>query len=129
MSTFTESTSRIVVAAQPSPLEKESNLSESVYVFAYTITITNNSSETVQLLERHWVIESAGEQVGEVTGQGVVGVQPVLEPGEAFEYTSSTVIRDPIGSMEGSYVFRNPSGGAFVVPIPKFSLVFPTMFH
>lgn len=129
MGTFTEYTSLIQVSAVPSPLVQESRETDALFAFAYTITIQNNSSETVQLLERHWVIESAGEQIGEVTGPGVVGVQPVLNPGEEFEYSSSVVIKDPVGSMQGSYIFKNSTGGAFVVSIPRFTLIYPTHFH
>jgi ApaG protein len=129
MGTFAEYRSLIQVSAVPSPLMQESREEEALFAFAYTIRIQNNSGDTVQLLERHWIIESAGEQIGEVTGAGVVGVQPVLQPGEEFEYTSSVVIKDPVGSMEGSYIFKNVSGGAFVVSIPRFILIYPTHFH
>jgi ApaG protein len=107
----------------------DSRPGEGVYVFAYTITIENRSNDTVQLMERQWTIESADEQIGEVEGPGVVGVQPTLKPGESFEYTSSTLIRDPVGSMRGSYVFRRLSGGMFVVQIPRFRLLYPATFH
>ncbi len=129
MSSYQEITDSISVSVHPVPMEEECRPSENVYVFAYTVTIQNHSPDTVQLLERHWIIESAGEQIGEVTGPGVVGVQPVLKSGETFEYTSSTVIRDPIGSMYGTYIFTRESGGAFVAQIPKFNLVYPTMYH
>ena len=108
---------------------EESDPAEGRYSFAYTISIENHSDATVQLMERHWIIESADEQIDEVVGPGVVGVQPVLEPGKHFEYTSSAVIRDPIGSMKGTYVFRRSSGGFFVVQIPRFKLEYPTLFN
>ena len=129
MSTFTETTAKITVSVEPAPIPEESDPSAGSYVFAYTIHIENNSDDSIQLLERHWLIESAGEQIGEVTGPGVVGVQPVLEPGQSFEYTSSAKINDPIGAMRGSYVFRRKSGGMFTVQIPRFKLMYPDLFN
>lgn len=129
MSTFTETTSSITVCVEPTPILEESKPTESVFAFAYHIQIENHSDSTVQLLERHWIIESADTQIGEVTGPGVVGVQPILEPGQAFEYSSSAVIRDPVGSMRGNYIFSRKSGGFFVVQIPRFRLVFPSFFN
>lgn len=129
MSTFSETTAKITVSVEPAPIPEESDPTAGTFVFAYTIHIENNSDDSVQLLERHWLIESAGEQIGEVTGPGVVGVQPVLEPGESFEYTSSAKIKDPVGSMRGSYVFRRKSGGMFTVQIPRFKLLYPELFN
>ena len=129
MSTFTETTASITVSVQPTPILEESRPSEGIFVFAYTVTIENNSGGSVQLMERHWVIESADEQTGEVTGPGVVGLQPTLKPGERFEYTSSTVIKDPIGSMRGSYIFRRAEGGFFNAQIPRFKLIYPSLFN
>lgn len=129
MSTFTETTASITVTVEPAPIFEETRPDEGVFVFAYTVAIENHSSETVQLIERHWIIESAGEQTGEVNGAGVVGVQPVLRPGERFEYTSSTVIRDPIGSMRGSYIFQRREGDFFTVQIPRFKLLYPALFN
>jgi len=129
MPLFTETTSGITVAASPETVHEESRPDEEVFVFAYTITISNNSSEAVQLLERHWIIESGGEQIGEVEGPGVVGVQPVIPAGKEFVYTSSTVIRDPIGAMYGQYLFRRESGDPLFVRIPKFKLIFDMYFH
>jgi ApaG protein len=129
VSTFSETTAKITISVEPAPIPEESDPANGAFVFAYTIHIENNSDDSVQLLERHWLIESAGEQIGEVTGPGVVGVQPVLEPGESFEYTSSAKINDPIGSMRGSYVFRRKSGGMFTVQIPRFKLFYPELFN
>jgi len=129
MSTFTETTASITISVEPTPIPEDSRIEDGVFVFAYTVNIENNSGETVQLMERHWVIESADEQIGEVTGPGVIGVQPTLKPGTRFEYTSSTVIRDPIGAMKGSYIFRRRDGSLFVAQIPRFRLLFPTLFN
>jgi ApaG protein len=129
VSTVTQTTQSIVVSVNPAPLEEESSPEQGVFAFAYTVRIENCSEQVVQLLERHWLIESAGEQVGEVVGPGVVGVQPILEPGQHFEYTSSTVIKDPVGSMRGTYIFSRKGGGYFTAQIPRFSLVYPQLCH
>jgi ApaG protein len=129
VSTFSETTAKITVSVEPAPIPEESDPTAGSYVFAYTIHIENNSDDSIQLLERHWLIESAGEQIGEVTGPGVVGVQPILEPGQSFEYTSSAKIKDPVGAMRGSYVFRRKSGGMFTVQIPRFKLLYPDLFN
>lgn len=124
MSTVTQTTQSIVVSVQNVPIEHESHPREGVFAFAYTVKITNASDQVVQLIERHWLIESAGEQIGEVVGPGVVGLQPILGPGEHFEYTSSTVIKDPVGSMRGSYIFSRKGGGYFTAQIPRFTLIY-----
>ena len=129
VSTVTQTTQSIVVSVNPAPLEDESRPGDGVFAFAYTVRIENCSEQIVQLLERHWLIESAGEQVGEVVGPGVVGVQPILEPGQHFEYTSSTVIKDPVGSMRGTYIFSRKEGGYFTAQIPRFSLIYPQLCH
>jgi ApaG protein len=99
------------------------------FAFTYNVTIRNDSSETVQLLERHWVINSGGALFAEVEGPGVVGVQPVLAPGEEFEYTSWCLIADPVGCMSGGYTFVNEEGDEFLVRIPEFDLVCPRSLH
>ena len=129
MDLFTETTAHIVVTVKPAPLEDESRPQDGFFAFAYTVTIENHSDDTVQLLERHWLIESADQQIGEVTGEGVVGLQPTLQPGESFEYTSSSVIKDPIGAMKGTYIFKRSSGGAFTVQIPRFRLTYPSQYN
>jgi ApaG protein len=95
------------------------------HVFVYFITITNRSGETVQLLERAWVIRQASGAVTEVRGEGVVGEQPVLEPGDRYEYNSFCPIETPPGSMEGFYTFQNLLGARFKVEIPAFALRLP----
>jgi ApaG protein len=124
MSAATQTTQSIVVSVNPAPIEEETRPDDGVFAFSYTVRIENRSEQTVQLLERHWLIESAGEQIGEVVGPGVVGLQPILEPGQHFEYTSLTVIKDPVGSMRGSYILSRQGGGFFTVKIPRFSLVY-----
>jgi ApaG protein len=95
------------------------------YFFAYRIRISNLGEETVQLLSRHWVIADGDGRVEHVRGPGVVGEQPVLEPGESFEYTSFCPLPTPIGSMHGSYQMVTAQGGAFDAEIAPFSLAMP----
>ena len=107
------------------------------FTFAYTITISNGSDLPVQLLSRHWIITNADNEVQEVRGEGVVGEQPVIRPGQSFRYTSGSTLTTPVGCMEGSYtmVLRDPDQGddgdvlGFEVPIPAFSLHTPTALH
>jgi ApaG protein len=124
MSLATQTTQSIVVSVTPTPIDEETRPEERIFAFAYTVRIENKSDQTVQLMERHWLIESADEQIGEVVGPGVVGLQPILEPGQHFEYTSSTVIKDPVGSMRGTYIFNRKSGGFFTAQIPRFALIY-----
>ena len=95
------------------------------FAFAYTVTIANEGEETAQLLRRHWVITDSEGEVQEVRGDGVVGEQPVLGPGEAFEYTSWCVIATPTGSMHGSYEMLGPGGGLFDAEVAPFRLGMP----
>lgn len=106
-------------------IEEQSDPQNNQYAFSYTVTITNSSAQSVQLLERHWIVLSAERQIAEVVGPGVVGLQPVIEPGEQFSYTSGTVIEDPVGSMYGTYTFRSSAGSVFQADIPKFDLLYP----
>lgn len=99
------------------------------YVFAYTITIRNEGQVAAQLLTRHWIITDANGKVEEVRGEGVVGEQPYLKPGEAFEYTSGAVLETSVGSMEGSYQMVADDGSRFDAPIPAFTLSIPRTLH
>lgn len=99
------------------------------YVFSYTITITNTGSVAAQLISRHWVITDAHQQIQEVRGLGVVGVQPLLQPGEHFQYTSGTVLPTPVGTMHGSYQMTAEDGTQFETPIPAFTLSVPRVLH
>jgi ApaG protein len=92
------------------------------WVFAYRITIGNESARTVRLLRRHWIIRDANEQLTEVFGDGVVGEQPVLGPGAAHTYTSGTHLETPTGTMHGSYEMQDDAGKLFRVEIPLFTL-------
>ena len=99
------------------------------YVFAYTITISNRGEIPAQLLSRHWVITDANGKVQEVSGDGVVGVQPRLNPGEKFSYSSGAVLETPVGAMQGSYRMEAENGTSFDAPIPPFTLAVPGILH
>jgi ApaG protein len=95
------------------------------FLFTYTVRVTNEGGEAAQLLSRHWIIVDASGERHEVVGDGVVGKQPVLQPGESFEYTSFCVLDTPHGSMRGKYGMRRPDGTAFEARIAPFPLVVP----
>ena len=99
------------------------------YVFAYTITISNRGNIPAQLLSRHWVITDANGKILEVSGDGVVGEQPHLNPGEKFRYSSGAVLETPVGSMQGCYRMLADNGTSFDAPIPPFTLAVPGVLH
>ena len=99
------------------------------YVFAYTITITNTGTVGAQLISRHWVITDAAQQVQEVRGLGVIGEQPLLQPGQSFQYTSGCSINTPVGTMRGSYQMTAADGVQFEAPIEEFLLSMPRVLH
>ena len=99
------------------------------YVFAYTITIANQGSMAARLLSRHWVITDGNGKVQEVDGDGVVGEQPHLNPGEEFRYSSGAVLETPVGSMQGRYRMKADNGIDFEAPIPAFTLAVPGLLH
>lgn len=99
------------------------------HVFAYTITIANTGTIATQLISRHWIINNGDGTIQEVRGLGVVGEQPLLKPGDSFEYTSGTVISTPLGSMKGSYQMVAEDGIHFNVTIPEFILSVPRTLH
>jgi len=119
----------IEIGVETRYVEEQSDPDSDRYVFAYTITISNTGAEPAKLLNRHWVITDANGKVQEVRGQGVVGEQPHLEPGEQFQYTSGTVIETPVGTMEGEYEMVTDRGDAFVAPIGRFTLSIPRTLH
>ena len=120
---------KIEVVAQVKQLVEQSDEAVNRFVFSYTITLTNNGETTVQLISRHWIITDSNNQVQEVRGQGVVGEQPVLKPGQSFGYTSGTVLATPVGTMTGSYHMVAEDGTKFVAPIPQFVLSVPRVLH
>ncbi len=99
------------------------------YVFAYTITIENRGTVAARLMRRHWVITDANGKVQEVSGDGVVGKQPRLNPGEKFRYSSGAVLETPVGSMQGRYDMQSDSGVKIIAPIPAFTLAVPGLLH
>ena len=110
-------------------LDEQSDPDGERYVFAYTIRIRNLGRLPAQLLDRHWVITDGNGKVEEVRGEGVVGEQPRLEPGEAFTYTSGAVLETAVGSMQGSYHMSGDDGTEFEAPIPAFTLAVPRTLH
>lgn len=120
---------RIQVVVQVRHVAEQSDEADERYVFAYTITLTNEGDRAVQLLSRHWIITDANNHVQEVKGKGVVGEQPVIEPGQSFEYTSGTVLATQVGTMAGSYQMQVVGGEVFEVPIPQFVLSIPRVLH
>lgn len=122
---YTQKTKNISVTVTPIYLEDQSEPDEDHYVWAYQVRIENDSLETVQLRSRHWRITDVNGLVQEVRGAGVVGEQPVLEPGESFEYTSGTPLNAPSGIMVGSYEMQTDEGNMIEVGIPAFSLDSP----
>jgi ApaG protein len=119
----------IEISAETQYLADQSDEAASRYVFAYTITLRNTGSVAAQLISRHWVIADAQGLVQEVRGLGVVGAQPLLEPGQSFEYTSGTAIATAVGTMKGSYQMVATDGTRFEAPIPEFTLSVPRVLH
>lgn len=110
-------------------LEDQSDPAEERFVFAYTITITNTGTVGAQLISRHWIITDANEEVQDVRGLGVVGQQPLLAPGESFEYTSGCALATPVGTMRGAYQFTAEDGTQFEAKIAEFALAMPRVLH
>ncbi len=110
-------------------LADQSDPSSDRYVFAYTITIANTGTVSAQLISRHWIITDAENVTQEVKGLGVVGEQPLLRPGESFEYTSGTAMATPVGTMYGTYQMVAEDGNKFDAEIPVFTLSMPRVLH
>jgi len=119
----------VAVSAQTQYQAEQSDESGGRYVFSYTITIRNAGSVPAQLISRHWIITDSHGLVQEVRGLGVVGAQPLLRPGESFEYTSGASIATPVGTMRGSYQMVAEDGTRFEAPIPEFTLSVPRVLH
>ena len=122
---YSEITRSIRVTVNPIYLEEQSSPADHHYVWAYHVQIENNGADTVQLLTRHWKITDSTGRMQEVRGAGVVGEQPVLAPGESYEYTSGTPLGTPSGIMVGSYEMEGQDGHRFDVAVPAFSLDSP----
>ena len=120
---------RIMVEVETMYIKEQSAPDENRYVFAYTITITNKGTVPAQLISRHWIITDANNKIQEVRGEGVVGEQPYLEPGDSFRYTSAAMIETPVGCMQGTYQMIADDGFEFDADIPVFNLSTPHTLH
>ncbi|MCU5772708.1 Co2+/Mg2+ efflux protein ApaG [Erwiniaceae bacterium BAC15a-03b] len=120
---------RVCVQVQSVYIESQSAPHDDRYVFAYTITIRNLGRNPVQLLGRYWLITNGNGRETEVQGEGVVGEQPLIEPGNEFQYTSGAILETPMGTMQGHYVMVDQQGETFHVDIPVFRLAIPTHIH
>jgi ApaG protein len=110
-------------------IEEQSIPEQDRYVFAYTITIANIGELPAKLLRRHWIITDSDGNVQEVRGEGVVGEQPDIAPGDRYRYTSGTILETPVGTMQGSYLMRGDDGMEFDAEIPAFTLAIPHILH
>ena len=119
----------VAVSSQTQYVAEQSDEESGRFVFAYTITIRNKGSLPAQLVSRHWIITDARNHVQEVRGLGVVGAQPLIKPGESYEYTSGTAIATPVGTMRGSYQMVAEDGTHFDAQIPEFTLSVPRVLH
>lgn len=120
---------RIQIDAVAEFIAAQSEPEDDRHVFAYHITITNTGTVAAQLLSRHWIITDGTGERQEVRGEGVVGEQPRLAPGERFRYTSGSVLKTPVGTMHGSYQMLAEDGTPFEAPIPAFTLAMPRVLH
>ena len=119
---YVATTDDITVTVRPVYLDSQSDMMNRRFVFGYFIRISNNSSDEVQLLRRHWLIRDSDGRLQEVEGEGVVGEQPVIVPGDEHRYNSFCVLETFEGSMEGSYLMQRPNGERFRIAIPRFDL-------
>lgn len=124
-----EKTFDIGIEVATNYIDDQSEPESDRYVFAYTITISNNGELPARLISRHWVITDANGKVQEVTGDGVVGEQPHLNPGEVFRYSSGAVLETPVGAMQGLYRMEADNGVNFDAPIAPFTLAVPGVLH
>jgi ApaG protein len=120
---------RIRVSVETSYVADQSDPGGQRFVFSYTITIHNDGSEAARLLRRHWLITDANGKVQEVRGDGVVGEQPHLQPGQGFRYSSGAILETPVGTMQGSYQMQTDQGAHFDAPIAPFRLAMPGILH
>lgn len=123
----------VVVSTKTAYVPQQSKPQENKYVFVYTVTIQNNAKLACQLMSRHWVIQDSNRKIEEVYGEGVIGEQPTIQPGEQYQYTSGAVLETEIGTMEGRYFLIHKSESnetiEFEIPIPKFILSIPRTLH
>jgi len=133
-----ELSENVLVSSTTTYIEQQSDIKNNRFVFAYKITISNQSDQTVQLLSRHWIIQDANLKIEEIYGEGVIGEQPVIKPGESYSYTSGAILETEIGTMEGRYFLTskpknsiedNSLNTEFEISIPKFTLTIPRTLH
>ena len=124
-----ETSDSIEIKVNAQYLSQQSHPDKDEYVFAYTINIQNNGNENCQLISRHWVITESDFSVQEVHGEGVVGKQPIIEPGKSFEYTSAAVLKSEVGTMKGFYDMVTGDGQVFKTAIPQFTLSVPRILQ
>ena len=122
-------TYEIDIEVETSYMADHSEPDKDRYVFAYTITLVNRGSTSAKLLTRRWIITDADNRIEEVEGEGVVGEQPTLKPGEGFRYTSGTVVETPVATMHGTYKMLAEDGSTFDTDIPQFVLSAPRVLH
>ncbi len=127
--TSTATTDGIRVSVQSAYLREQSSPKDNRYAFRYTVVIANEGGETARLRSRHWIITDGNAKVEEVRGPGVVGYQPTLKPGEAFEYTSGCILETPFGVMRGTYQMERPDGRTFDARIAEFTLAVPNVLN
>ena len=121
--------SRICIEVETAYLDHQSDPAHGRYAFAYSITIRNEGATAARLLSRHWIITDADGGVQEVQGEGVVGEQPLIQPGEGYRYSSGAIIPTPVGSMRGAYQMVDEAGRHFEAPISAFTLARPGALH
>ncbi len=124
-----ELASSININVESQYMDEQSSPANDRYAFAYTITISNKGNEPVQLLTRHWLITDGNNNVQEVRGEGVVGEQPIINPGSSYRYSSGALLDTAVGTMEGSYHMQSQSGQQFDAPIAPFPLIRPGAVH
>jgi len=122
-------TQGIEVLVESFYIPEQSDPENSHYVFAYRVQLRNLSSQTVQLISRHWIITDSTGEINEVRGEGVVGEQPVLEPDDEYEYMSGSHLQSQVGTMEGTYQMKDADGKMFDIEIPCFTLALPTAIN
>ena len=120
---------KVVISVKTEFIEERSYIKENKYFFSYNVTIENQGSQSVQLISRHWIINNAHNVSFEVKGEGVVGEQPIIQPGDIFTYSSGTEIDTPLGNMLGTYHMVTEEGIEFNAKIPKFELNMPRTLH
>ncbi|PIE41781.1 MAG: Co2+/Mg2+ efflux protein ApaG [Gammaproteobacteria bacterium] len=125
----TQEQQNILVDVKTEYIPDQSDKNQQRFVFAYHVTISNEGNQPAQLISRHWIITDGNKQVQEVRGEGVIGKQPTIKPGENFEYTSGAVLETPVGSMHGSYEMVGANGEMFHTKIPVFTLASPNALN